>query len=53
MDDSSDTGIVLRALNKAFMVAKPKILNSDQGSQFTSRACIDFVSSWISLGRIC
>ena len=30
-------------LKKAFKTAKPKILNSDQGCQFTSRQYIDFV----------
>ena len=31
------------ALKKAFKVAKPQILNSDQGCQFTSQQYIDFV----------
>ena len=35
--------MVLNALNKAFKIAKPQILNSDQGSQFTSQQYIDFV----------
>ena len=29
--------------NKAFKIAKPQILNSDQGCQFTSQQYIDFV----------
>ena len=29
--------MVLRALGKAFKMAKPEILNFDQGSQFTGR----------------
>ena len=35
--------MVLNALNKAFKIAKPQILNSDQGCQFTSQQYIDFV----------
>lgn len=34
---------VINALKKAFKVAKPQILNSDQGCQFTSQQYIDFV----------
>lgn len=45
LDDTLGTGSVLRALRKAFAVATPKILNSDQGSQFTSSAYLDFVKS--------
>ena len=36
VDDTLDTRMVITALKKAFMVAKPIILNSDQGCQFTS-----------------
>lgn len=36
IDDTLDTDMVLRACRKAFRVATPEILNSDQGSQFTS-----------------
>ena len=35
--------MVLNALSKAFKIAKPQILNSDQGCQFTSQQYIDFV----------
>lgn len=35
--------MVVNALKKAFKVAKPQILNSDQGCQFTSQQYIDFV----------
>lgn len=35
--------MVINALKKAFNVAKPQILNSDQGCQFTSQQYIDFV----------
>ena len=43
VDDTLDTGMVINALKKSFSVAKPHILNSDQGCQFTSRQYIDFV----------
>ena len=43
VDDTLDTRMVITALKKAFKVAKPLILNSDQGSQFTSNNYIDFI----------
>ena len=43
VDDTLDTRMVLNALNKAFKIAKPQILNSDQGCQFTRQQYIDFV----------
>ena len=43
VDDTLDIRMVLNALNKAFKIAKPQILNSDQGCQFTSQQYIDFV----------
>lgn len=43
LDDTLAAPMVLRALEKAFQVAKPEILNSDQGSQFTSQDYIDYV----------
>ena len=36
VDDTLDTRMVIEACRKAFKVAKPEILNSDQGCQFTS-----------------
>lgn len=36
LDDTLDTRAVIEACKKAFKVAKPEILNSDQGCQFTS-----------------
>ena len=36
LDDTLDTRACIEACNKAFKVAKPLILNSDQGCQFTS-----------------
>ena len=35
--------MVIHALGKAFRVAKPLILNSDQGCQFTSNEYIEFL----------
>lgn len=43
VDDTLDTRMVITALKKAFKTAKPKILNSDQGCQFTSQRYMDFV----------
>ena len=43
VDDTLDTRMVINALNKAFQIAKPQVLNSDQGCQFTSQQYIDFV----------
>ena len=36
LDDTLDTRACIEACNRAFKVAKPVILNSDQGCQFTS-----------------
>ncbi len=41
--DTLDTTMVINACKKAFKVAKPLIINSDQGSQFTSDKYIDFI----------
>lgn len=43
LDDTLATPMVIKTLQKAFKVAKPVILNSDQGSQFTSADYIKFV----------
>ena len=43
VDDTLDTIMVINACKKAFKVAKPLIINSDQGSQFTSDKYIDFI----------
>lgn len=43
LDDTLATPMVMRALEKAFAIAKPEILSSDQGSQFTSADYIKFV----------
>ena len=43
IDDTLDTTMVINACKKAFKIAKPLIINSDQGSQFTSDKYIDFI----------
>ena len=43
VDDTLDTTMVINACKKAFKVAKLLIINSDQGSQFTSDKYIDFI----------
>ncbi|MBJ6359742.1 DDE-type integrase/transposase/recombinase [Paenibacillus roseus] len=43
LSQSLERSFVLRALRKAFMVAKPQILNSDQGSHFTSSDYIELL----------
>ena len=43
VDDTLDTIMVINACKKAFKVAKPLIINSDQGSQFTSDKYIEFI----------
>ena len=43
VEDTLDTTMVINACKKAFKVAKPLIINSDQGSQFTSDKYIDFI----------
>ena len=43
IDDTLDTRMVIEACKKAFLVAKPEIINSDQGCQFTSQKYVDFI----------
>ncbi len=43
LDDSLELGFVLNACARAFSQAKPEILNSDQGSQFTSPSYLEFL----------
>ena len=45
VDDTLDTRACVEACKKAFKVAKPEILNSDQGCQFTSHEYKDFIRS--------
>ena len=41
---SLDTQPCLEILHKGLKIATPQIINSDQGSQFTSRGWIDFLT---------
>ncbi len=43
LDDTLDTTACINACKKAFRIAKPEILNSDQGCQFTSHAYKEFL----------
>ena len=43
IDDTLDTRSCIEACEKALKVAKPQIINSDQGSQFTSSKYKDFL----------
>ncbi len=43
LSDSLHTGFVATALSRAFSGARPEILNSDQGCQFTSQDYIDLL----------
>ena len=43
VDDTLDTRMVMNALKKALKVAKPEIINSDQGCQFTSDEYCSFL----------
>lgn len=43
LSDTLETGFVLTALRRALSVALPEIINSDQGSQFTSLAYTGFL----------
>jgi putative transposase len=43
LDDTLDTTSALNAVKKALEIAKPDILNSDQGSQFTSNKYTEYL----------
>ena len=43
IDDTLDTRMVFSAVKKGLQISKPKILNSDQGCQFTSHAYKSFL----------
>ena len=45
LDDALDTRACIEACEKAFKVAKPEILNSDQGCQFTRQKYKDFLKA--------
>jgi putative transposase len=43
LDDTLETAMVKRAVEKALCVSQPEIINSDQGSQFTSNDYIELL----------
>lgn len=43
LDQTLETGFVLKAVNRALESARPEIFNSDQGSQFTSLQYIEIL----------
>ena len=43
LSDNLETGFVIEALKKALSTSKPEIVNSDQGSQFTSNRHTDIL----------
>lgn len=45
LSNTLDTAFIVRCLMKAFAKAKPDIINSDQGCQFTSHKYIDLLKS--------
>lgn len=45
LSNTLDTAFIVRCLMKAFAKAKPEIINSDQGCQFTSHKYIDLLKS--------
>lgn len=45
LSNTLDSAFVIRCLMKAYSKAKPKIINSDQGCQFTSKKYIDFLKA--------
>lgn len=45
VSNSLDVGFCLKALEQALATQAPEILNSDQGVQFTSQACINCVEA--------
>ena len=45
LSDSLEVGFVIEALENALSAARPEIVNSDQGSQFTSKEYISLLSA--------
>jgi putative transposase len=45
LSNTFDTAFIIRCLMRAFSKAKPEIINSDQGSQFTSNKYIDLLKA--------
>ncbi len=46
LSNTMETGFCMDALKKALIYAHPEIINSDQGSQFTSDDWVDFLNEW-------
>jgi putative transposase len=43
LSNSMDTSFIIKCLKRAFQKSKPEIINSDQGSQFTSNEYIELL----------
>jgi putative transposase len=46
LSNSMETGFCIDALKKGLLYAQPEIINSDQGSQFTSEDWVDYLDEW-------
>jgi putative transposase len=46
LSNTMETGFCMDALKKGLVYAHPEIINSDQGSQFTSDDWVDFLNEW-------
>ena len=46
LSNTMETGFCMDALKKVLIYAHPEIINSDQGSQFTSDDWVDFLNEW-------
>ena len=46
LSNTMETGICIDALKKGLAHAQPEIINSDQGSQFTSEDWVDYLDEW-------
>lgn len=46
LSNTMETRFCLDALKKGLMYAQPEIINSDQGSQFTSEDWVDYLDEW-------
>jgi putative transposase len=46
LSNTMETGFCIDALKKGLANAQPEIINSDQGSQFTSEDWVDYLNEW-------
>ena len=46
LSNTMERGFCLDALKKGLVYAQPEIINSDQGSQFTSEDWVDYLDEW-------